>query len=162
MTEPKLETKVPQPYAAVVLELTQPEISQKAPPLIADVIAWVRTKGGETAGPPFFNYVRFAPGGQMTMQVGMPTRTLLEGDKTMTTGTLPGGRYAVLTHTGPYHELKEANMALGDWARTEGLVLDGHVESNGFAGATRLEIYRDPGQEPSGHPVTEVAFRIAG
>jgi effector-binding domain-containing protein len=97
----------------------------------------------------------------MEMQVGMPTRTVLEGDAGMATGTLPGGRYAVVTHTGPYHELGEANMSLDAWARKQGLTLDGEMKGDGFVGATRLEIYhKDPGEDPSGHPVTEVAFRI--
>jgi hypothetical protein len=74
------------------------------------------------------------------------------------TGTLAGGRYAAVTHTGPYHELGEANMSLGAWARSKGL--DGEAKGDGFVGATRLEIYHEPGKGPSGHPVTEVAFRI--
>ena len=162
MTEPKVETKSEQPCAALVLELAQPESAQKAPQRIDDVIAWIREKGGSVSGPPFFNYVAFTPGGTMQMQVGMPTTTLLVGDGTMTTGTLPGGRYAVLTHTGPYHELHEANMTLDTWAREQGLTLDGKVDGECFVGATRMEIYhKDPGEDPSGHPVTEVAFRIA-
>lgn len=162
LTEPTTVTKKPQPFAAIVLELTQPEIAATAPPLIDDVMAWVKAKGGKTAGPPFFNYVNFRSNGRMEMQVGMPTETLLPGDGTMTTGTLPGGRYAVVTHTGPYHELHDANMVLDTWAKEQGLLLDGAVEGDCFVGATRMEIYlSDPGEDPSGHPVTEVAFRIA-
>jgi hypothetical protein len=80
LTEPKIVIRTAQPFAAIVLELTQPEISRKAPPLIADVIEWIRGRGGDIAGPPFFNYMNFAPGGRMEMQVGMPTRTVLGGD----------------------------------------------------------------------------------
>ena len=81
----------------------------------------------------------------------------------MTTGTLPGGRYAVVTHTGPYHELHEANMALDTLgARARARRFAGREAGDRFVDATRLEISQGPGRGPSsGHPVTEVAFRLA-
>ena len=162
LTEPKIVTKDPQPYAAIELELTQPEISQIAPPLIGDVIAWANAQGIKTNGPPFFNYTAFKPGGRMMMQVGMPTATVGKAEGRFSTGSLPGGRYASVTHTGPYHELHEANMKLDEWTRTQGYKLDGRVDGDGFRDATRVEIYhKDPEEDPSGHPVTEVAFRLA-
>ncbi len=162
ITEPKVVTKEPQPFAAMVLTLQQPEIARMAPPLIQDVIDWLKAKGETFTGPPFFNYVAFLPDGRMEMHVGMPTARLLEGDGRIATGTIPGGRYASTVHTGPYHELYEANMALDDWARAEGYGFAGTDEGDRFTGATRLEIYRkDPGEDPSGHPVAEVAFRLA-
>ena len=162
LSAPKIVTKPGQPYAAIVLELTQPDISKTAPPLVADVIKWIEAQGAKHSGPPFFNYVAFAPGGRMEMHVGMPTKTVLKGDAGMTTDTIPGGRYAVVTHTGPYHELYEANMALDAWVREKGETFAGRQEGDRFVDATRLEIYhKDPGEDPSGHPVTEVAFRLA-
>lgn len=162
LTEPKIVEKAPQPYAAILLTLRQPEISQQAPPLIEDVIKWVHSKGGELAGPPYFNYVGFFPGGTMEMQVGMPTTTVLPADGRFTTGTLPGGKYASITATVPYHELHDANMKLGDWAKANGHKLDGTPDGDNFIKANRMEIYhKDPGEDPSGHPVTEVAFRLA-
>ena len=161
LTEPKIVEKAPQPYAAILLTLRQPEIAQQAPPLIDDVIKWVRGKGGELTGPPFFNYVKFFPGGTMEMQVGMPTATVLPADGRFATGTLPGGKYASITATVPYHELHDANMKLDEWARGQGHDFAGSVEGDTFVGATRLEIYhRDPDEDPSGHPVTEIAFRV--
>jgi effector-binding domain-containing protein len=145
-----------------VLEVSQPEISQKAPPLIADVIAWLKERGVATTGAPFFNYTNFKPGGRMDMQVGMPTATVAEAGNGITTGTLPGGRYASITHHGPYHELHEANMALGRWAKEQGHTLDGTTVGDEFRNATRMEIYhRDPHEEPDNLPTTEVAFRLA-
>lgn len=160
-SEPKLVTKPPQPYAAMLLTLRQPDIAGVAPPLIADVIAWITARGGSVTGAPFFNYVTFFPDGTMQMQVGMPTANVLPGDDRISTGTLPGGTFASLTATAPYHELHDANMQLDHWAKTNGHALDGTVEGENFVGANRLEIYRsDPGEDPSGFPVTEIAFRL--
>lgn len=162
LTEPKIVEKAPQPYAAILLTLRQPEIAQQAPPLIEDVITWVKEQGGELTGPPFFNYVNFFPGGTMEMQVGMPTATVLPGDSRFSTGTLPGGKYASITATVPYHELHDANMQLDSWAKGKRHILDGTVEGDRFINAVRMEIYhKDPGEDPSGHPVTEIAFRLA-
>lgn len=162
LTEPKIVEKAPQPYAAILLTLRQPEISQQAPPLIEQVIAWIKAQGGKTAGAPFFNYVNFLPGGKMEMQVGMPTETVLKGDDKVRTGILPGGKFASLTATAPYDELHAANMKLDQWARDAGHTLDGAEQGDRFIGATRMEIYhKDPGEDPSGHPVTEIAFRLA-
>jgi effector-binding domain-containing protein len=162
LTEPQIVTKQDQPYAAMVLTLSQPEIANVAPPLIDDVIAWVKAHGGRTTGAPFFNYVNFFPDGKMEMQVGMPTDTVLKPDGTISTGTLPGGKYASITATVPYHELHDANMKLHDWTVTKGHKLDGTEEGDRFINANRMEIYhKDPGEDPSGHPVTEVAFRLA-
>ncbi len=162
MTQIMIATRKPQPFAAIILTLRQPEISQKAPPLIGDVIAWVKAHGGETTGAPFFNYTDFNADGTMQMQVGMPTATVMAGDGQITTGTLPGGRYASLVHDGPYHELHQANMTLMQWAKDAGHKLDGKPEGDRFVRATRMEIYlTDPEESPSGNPVTEVAFRLA-
>lgn len=162
LTEPRIVEKTEQPFAAIVLTLSQPEIANVAPPLIDDVIAWVNANGGKTAGAPFFNYVRFLPDGKMQMHAGMPTQTLLKGDGQVTTGTVPGGKYASITATVPYHDLYDANMKLDAWAKAQGHVLDGKVEGDAFVGATRMEIYlKDPGEDPSGFPVTEIAFRLA-
>ena len=162
ITKPAIVTKPDRPFAAVLLTLRQPEISEKAPQRIDDVIAWVKARGGQLTGAPFFNYVGFLPGGTMQMQVGMPTDRVLAGDDTIATGTLPGGRFASVTATVPYHELHGANMTLDSWVRAEGLTLDGHEEGDSYVGANRMEIYhKDPGEDPSGHPVTEIAFRLA-
>ncbi len=162
LSDPKVVTKAEQPYAAIILTLSRPEIADVAPPLIDQTIQWIKAHGGATAGAPFFNYFAFLPGGKMQMQVGMPTAKLMAGEGRVETGNLPGGRYAAIIHTGPYHELYEANMALDKWARGQGFDFAGKEVGDRFENATRLEIYhKDPGEDPSGPPVTEVAFRLA-
>lgn len=162
LSEPQIVTRQDQPFAAILLTLRQPEIAGTAPPLVDDVIAWITTHGGKIVGRSFFNYVQFFADGTMQMQVGMPTETVMKPEGRVVTGLLPGGNYASVTAVMPYHELHNANMKLDQWARGEGLELDGHVDGDSFVGATRLEIYhKDPDEDPSGHPVTEIAFRLA-
>lgn len=158
LSQPRVVTKADQPFAAIVLTVSQPEIASVAPPLIGEVMAWIAANGGEEAGPCFFNYVTFLPDGKMEMQVGVPTRTVMTGDGRVTTGTLPGGRYVSATLSGPYSALYNANMEVDKWARAQGLEFSGEERADRFLGATRLEIYHsEPDAEP---PVTEVAFRV--
>lgn len=160
-TEPVIVEKSDQPYAAILLTLRQPEISEQAPPLVGDVIAWVKASGGELTGRSFFNYVGFFSDGTMQMQVGMPTATVLPPEGRFTTGTIPGGRFASLTATVPYHQLHEANMRLDGWVKQQGIALDGWIEGDSYVGANRMELYhKDPHEDPSGNPVTEIAFRL--
>ena len=79
-------------------------------------------------------------------------------------GVLPAGRYAFLTHTGPYDHLQEANGALLDWIAAEGLTLDMQASPAGDVFGCRLEIYStDPEEERDSKKwVTELAFKLAG
>lgn len=158
LTEPIIKTRTAEPYAAKVIEVTQPEIAAKAPPLIQDVMDWVKANGGELAGPPFFNYFEFLQGGRMKMAVGRATANPMTAASGVSTGILPAGRYASVTHTGPYSELSEAYMALDKWMKSNGFVAAGEENGSSVVGATRLEIYRDPGIGTP--PVTELAFRL--
>jgi effector-binding domain-containing protein len=161
LSEPRIVERPAQHFVGIELELTQPEIASKAPPLIQEIIDWLTMRGLRHSGPPFFNYTAFRTGGRMVMQVGMPISVAVAGDGKFIGGVLPGGRYVSLHHTGPYAELYEVNMALDDYARAQGLKLAGGEGGSGFTGATRLEIYDDPGNGPGGQPKTEVAFKLA-
>lgn len=161
LSEPKIVERDPQPYAAIVLTLKQPEIGQVAPPLVDTLIAWVEAKGGTVTGRSFFNYPQCYADGRMDVMVGVPTDSVMDGDERVVTGTLPGGRYASLTANVAYDQLNHANMQLGDWAHGQGLELDGRRGNGFWMEAVRLEIYHlDPHEHPSGLPLTEVAFRL--
>jgi len=161
LSEPKIIERPTQPIIFIALEVSQPEIAEVGPPLPDEVAAWAKAHGVALAGAPFFDYCAFLPGGRMKMRVGFPVTAPAVASGRVMAGELLGGRYASLTHTGPYHELYEANMTLDAWVRQEGEDFAGAVEGECFVDATRLEIYhKDPGEDPSGHPVTEVAFRL--
>ncbi|MEP7240280.1 MAG: GyrI-like domain-containing protein [Devosia sp.] len=159
LTQPRIIERAAEPFAAIMLEVTQREIAERAPPLIADVMAWVKRRDGQISGPPFFSYVTFLPAGRMRMMVGVATATVLGSDGLIVTGELPAGRYASVTHRGPYAALYEANMGLDAWIRAQGFDYAGEVRGDSFVEATRLEIYREPGSATT-PPVTEVAFRL--
>jgi effector-binding domain-containing protein len=158
LTEPGIKVRAEEPYAAKIITVARSEIAARATPLIQEVMEWVKASGGAFAGPPFFNYFEFLAGGRMKMAVGRATTKVLDGNSGVTTGSLPAGRYASVTHTGPYQELYAANMALDNWIKAKGLALAGEPHDGGVIGATRLEIYHDPGIGKP--PVTEVAFRL--
>lgn len=155
-SEPSFVTRPEQPYAAIRLSLDAAQVPQLAPPLIGEIMGWV-AQHGEQAGPVFFNYTKM-DGSRMDMEVGVPTKAVVAADERVVTGTLPAGRYAVVTHTGPYDQLRGAHEKLHEWLAQQSLPPQG---MNGGR-STLLEIYHtDPAEEPDPQKwVTEIAFKI--
>lgn len=158
LSEPKFVDRDPQPYAAIRITLAQSQIAEEAPKLVGEILGWI-ARNGEQAGDLFFNYTRMY-GSKMDMEVGAPTRTLLTGDGRVTTGTLPGGRYATLTYTGHYSGLRDAHEQLHQW-----LARQPDMEPFDMAGSglTLLEIYEtDPAEVPDPSQwVTHIAFKLS-
>ena len=157
LSEPKIIKREPQPYAAIRITVEQSAISRDAPPLVGQILGWV-AQHGEQAGDAFFNYTRMY-GSKMDMEVGAPTKTLLKADGRVTTGTLPGGRYATLTYTGPYDGLRDAHEHLHLWLAKQAGLKPFDMEAGGL---TLLEIYEtDPDEEPNPEKwITHIAFRL--
>jgi effector-binding domain-containing protein len=71
------------------------------------------------------------------------------GEGRVRAGVLPGGRYAVLRHTGPYDGLIASNAALLGWADEQGIALDSWDTAEGTAWRARAEHYlTNPAEEP--------------
>jgi effector-binding domain-containing protein len=159
LSEPKIITRAPQPYAAIRLSVEQPEIHLKAPPLIGEILGWA-AQHAKQAGPAFFNYTAMEPGKPMEMEVGVPIEAPVKGDGRVVGGTLPGGKYATVTWTGPYDKLRDAHMALHDWLAKQKLPKQ---SSGNDKGLTLLEIYEtDPDEVPDPKDwVTEIAFKLS-
>lgn len=162
LSEPKIVTRPDQPFAAVRVSLDRSEIPSKAPPLIGEVAGWLGSKGVTPTGAPFFSYLEMPEDGPMVMEVGFPTASQLSSSGRVRTGTIPGGRFATIVHTGPYDGLYDANVALGEWLGKQGAP---HPMPEAVAGeyeAALLEIYEsDPAVETDASKwVTEVAFRL--
>lgn len=161
LSEPKIITREATPYAAIPLEVNQPEIGQVAPPLVPEILNWAKAHGVKQTGPVFFNYTSMEPGRKMGMEVGLPMAAATAGDDRVKVGTLPGGRYATVTWTGPYDQLYGAHEQLHQWLAKQNLpkLTRGGTDK----GMTLLEIYHtDPDDLPNPADwVTEIAFKLA-
>jgi len=111
-TEPKLEHRDVQPYAAIRKQVTMREIGTVLPPLIGEVFGFLQRQGVAPAGAPFFRFLIVDMERQLDMEVGWPVASAVSGDGRISAGVLPAGRYAVLVHTGHPDELMGVTAAL--------------------------------------------------
>jgi effector-binding domain-containing protein len=157
LSEPRIITREPQPYAAIPITVEQSQISEKAPPLVGEILGWIG-KNGEQVGPAYFNYARMY-GSKMDMEVGAPTKTRLKGDGRVATGVLPGGRYVWATYTGHYSGLRDAHEQVHQWLAKQPGLKPFDMEGGGL---TLLEIYEtDPEEVPDpANWITHIAFRL--
>jgi effector-binding domain-containing protein len=161
--EPKVVERQPQPYVAIKVLVTMEELGQVVPPLIGEVFDWLAERDAKPAGPPFWKYNVIDMQRQLEIEAGVAVEQALPGDGRVLTGTLPGGSYATLVHTGHPAELIDATAALLDWGNAKGLTWDRSDEAEGERWGARLEYYlTDPGDEPDMNKwETELAFRVA-
>lgn len=159
-TEPKLEQRAAQPYAAIRAQVPMQELGTVVP-LSDEVLAWLRQRGVTPAGAPFFRYLVVDMQRELELELGWPVAQPLPGDERVVTGELPAGRYAVLVHTGHPDTLVDATAALLAWAEASGLRWQ--MADDGQTWAARLEFYlSDPEQEPDMNRwQTELAFLVA-
>jgi effector-binding domain-containing protein len=108
ITEPKLEQRAEQPYAAIPIRVTMSQIGSVCPPLVGEVFGWLGKHGVAPKGAPFFRYLVIDMAGELEMEVGVPVATAVAGDDRVKGGVFPAGRYATLVHTGPYPALEGA------------------------------------------------------
>ena len=161
LTLPKLVEREAQPYVALrrtvklpfndVVDATMPKLWQ-----------WLGEHQLEPAGPPFFKYNVIDMAGELEIEFGAPTATLLSTDADVVTGTLPAGRYATLTYHGPYSELMEVNAVLIGWVNLHQYQLDREPTPKGDRFGCRLEIYpNDPREVPDPKDwETVLAFKL--
>jgi effector-binding domain-containing protein len=78
-------------------------------------------------------------------------------------GTLPAGRFAIMTHTGSPDTLVAATAKLLDWAEARGLAWDISQTDAGEHWGCRLELYlTNPAEQPDASKwQTQLAFRLA-
>src|SRR5882672_5151858 len=65
-----------------------------------EVFGWLRARGIEPAGAPFFRYNVIDMERELELKVGVPIASAVPGDGEIIAGVLPGGRYATVTHVG--------------------------------------------------------------
>jgi effector-binding domain-containing protein len=164
MTEqPHIVERTAQPYVAIKVLVTMQELGDVVPPLNGEVFAWLAAKGVAPAGPPFWKYNLIDMQRFLEIEAGVAVAQPVEGDQRVVSGTLPGGRYASLHHTGHPSTLMAATGSLLDWASAQGLKWDVSETPDGERWASRLELYlTDPREEPDMTKwETELAFRLA-
>jgi effector-binding domain-containing protein len=119
--------------------------------------------GVHPAGAPFLRYNLIDMEGALEIEAGVPVPVAVGEEGRVFAGVVPAGRYGTLTHTGDYEGLVDANEALQEWARTEGLGWAMTPTEHGDRFESRLEVYlTDPSTEPD--PAkweTEVAYLLA-
>jgi effector-binding domain-containing protein len=163
LTEPGVELRGEQPFAAIRATMSMDAIGSTLPQLVPEVMAWVDAQGIAVTGPVFWKYDVIDMEGALEVAVGVPVTDGVPGDGRVETGVLPGGAYATLVHTGHPAELVDATSALLDWAAERGLSWDMDFDDRGERWACRLEEYlTDPADEPDlSRWQTKLAFRLA-
>jgi effector-binding domain-containing protein len=168
-SSPSIEHRPAQAYLAIAGSVQMQDIPALADRM-GEVFGFLAARGIEPAGPPFFRYHLIDMERELEMEVGVPVdadaakAADAEAAGDVRAGTLPAGRYATVTHVGPFDELVGATADLLAWAEREGLRWDkADAAPAGERWGSRLEIYHtDPQEEPDpAKYVTELAFRLA-
>jgi effector-binding domain-containing protein len=163
MSEPTLHERPEQPYAAIKVLVTMPELGAVVPPLNGEVFDWLAQHGVMPAGPPFWKYNVIDMARQLEIEAGVAVEQPITGDDRVTAGVLPAGIYATSLHVGHPDALIDATRDLLEWAAKEGITWDRTHSPEGERWAARLEFYlTDPADEPDmAKWETELAFRVA-
>jgi hypothetical protein len=113
----------------------------------SELFRWLGEQGVEPAGPPLIRYLEVdVDGGPLELEVGVPVADDVSGDERVHADALPAGRYVTLLHAGPYRhapepDLAAARVAMQDWARSRGVVLDSRTTDRGSAWGCYVERY---------------------
>jgi effector-binding domain-containing protein len=140
LTEPKVEYREEQPYAAIHTKVAMQAIPQELPPLIFQVEDWLKKNNLKGAGSPFFRYLSM-DNGSLDVEVGFPLDKLPKGDGKVIAGSFPAGEYLTARHTGPYTDLAKSHMSMDKYAKDHGLKEGTIKGENGQTWGTRAEFY---------------------
>lgn len=112
-----------QPLAAVDLDVPSPEqIADLIGPAFDEAAGAASRQGIALTGPPVAGYLPGADGWRVT--VGFPVAGVVSPEGRVHAATLPGGRFALVTHTGPYDGLVAAYAAVRDYALENGFACE--------------------------------------
>jgi DNA gyrase inhibitor GyrI len=161
-TGPEVTQRAAQPYAGIAAWVTMANVGSVAD-RIPELFGWLGARGVAPAGPPFFRYHVIDMDRQLQVEAGIPVASAAEDDGDVHSGTLPAGRFAVMTHAGAPDTLVSANGELLNWAQERGLAFDVSQTEAGEKWGCRVEFYlTDPAEQPDVSKwQTELAFRLA-
>lgn len=161
-TEPEITQRAAQPYVGIRAWVAMAAIGSVAD-RIPEIFGWLGPRGIAPAGPPFFRYHIVNMEGQLEVEAGVPVASAVQDDGDVRAGTLPAGRFAVMTHTGAPETLVAATAELLDWAEAHGLAWDVTRTEAGVKWGCRVEFYlTNPAEQPDASRwQTQLAFRLA-
>jgi len=143
--EPRIDQRAAQHYAAIPETVTMATISEAVDKAFPELFGWLGENGLQASGPPIIRYLFIDMAADLQIELGVPVSAPVAASGRIRPGILPAGRYAVVTHVGPYDELASSNAALLAWAATHGVEFD----TEGALWRSRVEHYlTDPSAEP--------------
>ena len=160
LTTPQIVDREAQRYVAVRRTVSMNELGDIAAATSDLVIEFAR-EAGQTSSETFIKYNVIDMEGLMELEFGVPITGDVATSGEFFTGEIPAGRYATVTHTGPYDELYDANAMLVGWAKERELSWDSEPAGAGERFASRLETYlNDPGEVPADSLMTRLDFKV--
>ena len=110
---PEITQRAAQPYAGISAWVTMAAIGSVADRM-PEIFSWLGARGIAPVGPPFFRYHVVDMERQLQVEAGVPVASAVEDDDAIRAGTLPAGRFAIMTHTGAPDTLAAATAELLD------------------------------------------------
>jgi effector-binding domain-containing protein len=150
--EPQIQERPAQPYAGIRVRVTMDGISAAVDEAFPELFGWLAEHEIAPTGPPFIRFHVIDMMNELDIELAVPAEvtdaTAGQGSR-VRAGVLPGGRYAVLRHVGPYDGLVASNAALQEWAEQHGVQFDSWDTDRGSAWRGRAEHYlTNPAEEP--------------
>lgn len=136
----------------LVVRITTPveKLPEVMGPSYGKILEYLGPKGIQPSGPPFVAYHN-ADMTALDVEIGFPVASRLEGSGDVKPGKIPGGRAAVIVHTGPYDTIRESYAALSTFITEKGLEMEPFC----------YEVYlNDPRETPPQELKTEIYFPI--
>ena len=147
--DPQLQDRPAQHYAGIRTTVPMDGISGAVDEAFPELFGWLARNGIAPAGAPFIRYLVIDMAAELRLELGVPVASPVTGSGRVQSGVLPGGRYVVLRHIGPYDGLIGANAALQQWAAERGVEFDSWDTPEGQAWRSRAEHYlTNPAEEP--------------
>ena len=163
LSEPRIDDRPEQHYVGIRGSVPMGGIGPFIDESFPEVFAHLEKQGAHPAGAPFLRYNVIDMERELEIEAGVPVSGPVEGGGRVFAGVVPAGRYGTLTYVGGYDGLMDANEALQEWARQQGLEWAMTATEHGDRFESRLEVYvTDPATEPDPEKwETEVAYLLA-
>lgn len=120
--EMELVEQEPQPVLVVKFQGQLASLPQEISQALPAVFEYARQHSCEVCGPPFARHSTLNDDFR-EFWIGVPVRSEVEGNATVSCEHLPGGKIARTLHVGPHEQLEVARRTLNTWVRDNDLKL---------------------------------------